>query len=356
MKTNISIVDLYFILPELEELTGAIVDKIFHANGSIFIRFYSQKIGKKVLVINKRMVFLMDKKPSETSKSGFCELLRKYLGRAKVISVKQIPGQRILEICLGEYILFVELFSKGNIILCDTSQKIIGALHKTKIGRVIQAGEKYELEERTSLFDMKKSDLVNYLLSSTENCSKSLAGFVGKTFAFEICHRSGIESKQIISTKKEAEEIYATVNALAKAIPKPVIYFKEDEIIETSPVELETFREHTCKHVETVSHTFRKIFQTAQKPAPTAYDKKLEQINRRIKTQEERMKKLQKQSEEYQKIGELIYTKYAVVQDVLDSIHKARETMSWKEIKAKLKGHKIVKSINEKTGEIIVEI
>jgi len=34
----------------------------------------------------------------------------------------------------------------------------------------------------------------------------------------------------------------------------------------------------------------------------------------------------------------------------------AREKYSWKEIKEKLKGHKVIKEINEKEGIIVVDV
>ena len=35
---------------------------------------------------------------------------------------------------------------------------------------------------------------------------------------------------------------------------------------------------------------------------------------------------------------------------------KAREKLSWKEIKEKLKGHKMVKEVNEKEGTVTIEL
>ena len=51
-----------------------------------------------------------------------------------------------------------------------------------------------------------------------------------------------------------------------------------------------------------------------------------------------------------------MYNKYQLIEGVLSQINFARKKHSWKEIKDKLKGHKVVKEINEKEGKIVIEI
>ena len=72
--------------------------------------------------------------------------------------------------------------------------------------------------------------------------------------------------------------------------------------------------------------------------------------------QEAKIIELQKSADENQRKGEAIYEKYQLAFSILEEIKKARKTHSWKEIKEKLKGHKIIKEVNEKTGEIVLDI
>ena len=44
------------------------------------------------------------------------------------------------------------------------------------------------------------------------------------------------------------------------------------------------------------------------------------------------------------------------IDEILFEITKAKKNLDWKQIKEKLKGHKIVKQINEKNQEVIVEV
>ena len=52
----------------------------------------------------------------------------------------------------------------------------------------------------------------------------------------------------------------------------------------------------------------------------------------------------------------MIYHNYGLINDVLGEINKAAKKYSWKEIKEKLKNHKIIKEVNEKEKKIVVEI
>jgi predicted ribosome quality control (RQC) complex YloA/Tae2 family protein len=72
--------------------------------------------------------------------------------------------------------------------------------------------------------------------------------------------------------------------------------------------------------------------------------------------QRKNLKEQDKKSKEFQKKGEKIYEKYQELKTLFAEIKKMRKTMSWKEVKSKLKSVKYIKSINEKTGEIVLEI
>ena len=75
-----------------------------------------------------------------------------------------------------------------------------------------------------------------------------------------------------------------------------------------------------------------------------------------IKQQEKQTNELEKKAGENNRKGELIYEKYQEVDGILKEINKAREKYSFKEIKEKLKGHKIVKEVDEKNKKIAVEL
>ena len=56
------------------------------------------------------------------------------------------------------------------------------------------------------------------------------------------------------------------------------------------------------------------------------------------------------------KKAELIYNNYQLVKNILDEINKASKKYSWKEIKDKLRGHKIVEDVDIKEKKIVIDI
>jgi len=65
---------------------------------------------------------------------------------------------------------------------------------------------------------------------------------------------------------------------------------------------------------------------------------------------------LKKEGHEARQKGELIYHNYSLIKEILEEINKASKKYSWKEIKEKLKEHKIIKEVNDKERKLIVEI
>ena len=75
-----------------------------------------------------------------------------------------------------------------------------------------------------------------------------------------------------------------------------------------------------------------------------------------VRQQRKQVEELERKAEENNKKGELIYENYKLVEEVLKEINNAREKYSFDEINKKLKGHKIVKSVDGKDKKIIIEL
>ena len=86
------------------------------------------------------------------------------------------------------------------------------------------------------------------------------------------------------------------------------------------------------------------------------YKKELDKLNKIIDEQKKQIERMQTSIKVNNGRAELIYTNYKLIQGIITELKKAREKYSWKEIKEKLKGHKIIKDINEKESKITIEI
>ncbi len=125
------------------------------------------------------------------------------------------------------------------------------------------------------------------------------------------------------------------------------------------PISLKTKKD--CEKSKTFNELFNNAFTkkaiAKQKDAAQyRYEKDLKKIDNMVKAQEATLAKMGKQANDSQKVGEKIYENYQFLKEFLDEFNSIRKKHTWNDIKKKLKGHKLVKEINEKKKEIIIEI
>jgi predicted ribosome quality control (RQC) complex YloA/Tae2 family protein len=85
------------------------------------------------------------RRPTPRNPSSFAMQLRKHLGRMSIREVTQHGFDRVVEFRFDGYVLIFELFSRGNVILCDTGMRIIGLLDWQRWRhRILGVGRVYE--------------------------------------------------------------------------------------------------------------------------------------------------------------------------------------------------------------------
>ena len=83
---------------------------------------------------------------------------------------------------------------------------------------------------------------------------------------------------------------------------------------------------------------------------------KIEKIKSILQSQHRSIKQLEKQECENQEKAELLYNKYQEIDTLLKELNKISKKHTWKEIKEKLKGHKIIKEVLPKEKSVVIEI
>ena len=131
MVKELSSLDLYYLIQELKVIENSKVDRIYHSKDTqeeLMIILHVSGKGKHVLrILLPSMIFIEDTKQDQGIATGFCMMLRKYLEGSLLKSIDQKDFERILELRFKikdkEFLLIIELFSKGNIIFCDSEGK-----------------------------------------------------------------------------------------------------------------------------------------------------------------------------------------------------------------------------------------
>ena len=187
---------------------------------------------------------------------------------------------------------------------------------------------------------------------------KALASDVGLggVYAEELCILSKIDktTKPIDADKKI---IFKALKKLLSTKPEPSII--EDKDIQ--PIKLLFYEKKESKQFETFNEALDEVFtkvkiKTKEELEEKQTKKQETKIQKIITSQQKIVDQLNSSIKENHEKGELIYTNYQEIDNILKQLKEARKTLSWKDIKEKLKTHKIIKSIDEKNNKIVVEL
>ena len=153
--------EMQSLVKSLKKLISGKIQKIKQISDDSFLfEIYVNK-KRKFLVITPQIAFLTEKSYNLEQTKQFYNILKKYLLNQKIQNIRQYDSDRIIEIETNDYIVYLELFRTGNIILTDKSNKIIDAFIKRSWKtRIIKPEFNYEYPP-SSKFVIKQEDIDN---------------------------------------------------------------------------------------------------------------------------------------------------------------------------------------------------
>lgn len=365
---SMSSVDIKACVRELEdEIVGGKVEKIYHYPPNE-IRFKLYANGRKDLIVEAGRRIHLTKFPKESPKfpSSFAMLLRKHLEGGKVKAVEQHDFDRVIKLEIerrdDKKFIIAELFSKGNVILTDENFRVIMSL----LGK-IKPGETYSFPEpRLTPFDLDEQVLSEICRNESREIVKVLATKcgLGGLFAEETCLRAGIDKKKK-SNELRDDEIRLIVNTVkeifdpvARGDFKPHIVVKDGEYIDVLPIELKIYESYEKRRFdsfnEALDEYYSKLIVKEAEKAEKEESEELKKLKKRLEIQLQTKEKLEKEIEKFRRIGDLIYEKYSVVEQILNAFKQAKERLPFDEIKRRAKQIKIVKDV--KPESVLIEL
>jgi predicted ribosome quality control (RQC) complex YloA/Tae2 family protein len=339
MPIQLSGADLYFMMDEIKQLIGGKIDKIYQIEKKDFIfNFHVPNLGKKSLRICVPDFLYFTSKRIKTPQTppGYCMFLRKRLANARVRDIEQIGLERIMRIHFNakeaDFIMFLEMFSKGNLILCDENLMIISPLERQIWkGREVKPKVKYELpkarvnpfdidiqELRELIFKSKKDKLVTFLAIDLGLGGK-YAEYISKNL-----------DKDLPPNKSKPEEVQKALLGLMDMEITP-------GIVDGQPF---PFGESKFK---TLSEAYDEMINVEESHENTVQETKKDKTKDIIKNQLKHIETLQRESEKNAEIGEKIYSHYQEIKEIMDNIEKAEE-------------YKQVISIDKKAKTMVLEL
>lgn len=376
---SMSNVDIYTICQELNDLlAGARVDKSFQpTKDTVVVRFHKAGTGRLDLVIQagKRIHISQYPLTNPQNPPSFPMLLRKRVKGANVLSIKQHNFDRVVEIKMKKeetYTLIVELFAKGNIILLNEANEIILPLkRKHWSDRDISSKKEYIFPQSQGI------DPINITIEEfkeiiaggeDEEIVRVLAkNGLGSLYAEEIMLNTEI-SKKTSCSSLSADEIDITFNALKTVFEPlenrqftPMIVNNREEIErlkaenpdknykskeDVIPISIKQYESFEKESFETFNEACDEFYSSKVKNEITdiqeaVWNKKVSKFSKRLEKQEETLANFEKTIEDSQRKGELIFTNYVQVDNILNVIKGAREKdYGWKDIGKTLKDAK----------------
>ncbi len=363
MKDSMSNIDIRLMMPELREVAdGAFIKNVYQYSDVFVLKLYQPGGGTVNLLIQPgRRIHLTEyARKAPRQPPHFCTVLRKYLRDKRVLSIKQHDLDRIVIIEVGDdnesYKLVAELFGSGNLLLLDPTDMIFIALHYKKMrDRDIVPKAQYVFPplRGEDLFSLNVDSLENLITDSNANIVRTLSSRLNldSLSCEEICTRSHISptlmaadiDKHTLTDLKEGVTAFTQHLKRGASQPNVVIDDEPSEDDESNyiaflPFQFELYNEQPVQTFKTFSQAIDEFFGVSESELEDeqyqeAVSKEQERLERIINKQKEGIEKLQAKAEKMREIGELIYSHFSIVQEVLETVTQARSKgMSWDSI------------------------
>ena len=359
MGFEISSALLHFLVRELQVLRDGKVEKIYQLDkNDVVFRVYSGGVKRALRFVLPGGVFLCSQSFSAPRLPlGFCMFLRKYLDKARLVSVEQRGFERILVLKFlsrgEEFFLVAELFKPGNLVLCreeNGSLVVINSLSRQKFrDRVVRSREVYEFPPAlVNPLEVSAEELVSLLDSSDRSVVKTLASRLGLggVYAEELLFRAGVDKDKSGITLDEASVLISTFKS----------FFGEPIRATVSGSNVFPVRMLTEKgeDVESISAGIDGFFPLVSEKQSEVVEKKKGKTSSLVSIQEKMIRDLEEKVLENQSRAEFIYSNYQDFKLLLDKANKIREEKGLVALEEEMKKNPRFKSLNKKDKELIL--
>ena len=363
---SMSNVDIFTISNELNNmLSGARVDKSFQPTKDIVVmRFHVPGTGRVDLVMQCGSRIHISQYPLEnpTTPPTFPMLLRKRVKGAHVVSISQHNFDRVVEIKVKKdkyYTIIVELFDKGNIILLDDEDNIILPLKRKQMSnRDISSKREYAFPEERGInpITADESDFKSLFEDDESDVVRTLArNGLGSLYAEEIIKRANeiteidkntpnneLTEDQLSSLYKGFKNLFDTITQ-DSIKPQIVKDGSKEDVVALDLVKYDDFEKEYFETFNEACDEFysKKVNTDIKSIKESAWNKKVNKFEKRLRLQEETLDNFYKTIEDSQHKGEVIYSNYPTIENIVNVVNGARsKDYSFKEIGKTLKNAK----------------
>ncbi len=203
-------IELRYLVNDINKrIDGYYVSNIYGiTKDSLLFKFHHPEKPDILLMLSTFGIWITNVKIESIEPNKLLKHLRNNLLRFKLKEIKQIGTERIVYLTLSyfekEFVIIVELFSDGNIIICNSEMKILALSHSINVRhRQLRVGSQYAQPPQDNL------DVLNMTEKGFEAIrseSIPVAKWIGKTLGLPRKYIEEITRLAKVESKKKGEE------------------------------------------------------------------------------------------------------------------------------------------------------
>ncbi len=364
MEITLSNLALKHLVLESQFLVNGFVNKSQSLdNGWLKLKVHTKESGDKNLIITSNAFFVSNYSLSaKMHPGGFSALLKKYLMNQRIISLTQRGADRIIIFEFPSVFLIVELFAKGNMILCNKEMQIIKAMRKEEWkDRKLEQNEIYKFPSSRGLDPSTAS--IGEFQKLVKASSKTFFG--GSVDALNTSPLILEHAFDTLGLDKKKDSAKATANEMKKLFElikqiynaKPSKPFVIGGAIYTTDIGKPPEKEFD----DLISALNAIMLEENAKDLPIIEEKIDKKQNKQLKelaAKRNQTAGLAVQEKEAQEKGEKVYLHYNQLKELMDAIEKGKaKGLTEKEITEKINKVKpIIKELDFKKKKLIVNL
>jgi predicted ribosome quality control (RQC) complex YloA/Tae2 family protein len=347
-------IELVYLVNDIEEKTsGYYASNIWGINrNSLLFKLHHTTKSDIMLMVSSIGMWITDKKIDTIEPNKMLRRLRSDLLRAKLTKIEQIGTERIAYLTFTnfekEFILIIEFFGDGNIILCNENKKILALLHSIDVRhRQLRVGLDYipPPEDGLDVLNLTKESFRE--LFSSSGIGKTIGRGLGlpKKYVEEIIRLSGIDSKKPSNeiTEQEFEALFEIITSTISKVtlgPHDPSIIIENDVHDAYPIRFSDDNLN-AKKVDSFNEGLdivftEEILEKGKSLFSSPADKKIESLEKTLTEQKNAINVVIEKSKTITEIANLLFTMTSQGQH-------------------DIKDESITSSLKEKNAEIINE-
>lgn len=370
-KEDMTSLDVRAAVRELRALKGARVDKAYEvAPKELLLRLRAPAraglaegeaaegpaMKRQDIAILVGKAIHMTKLPRETPEkpTSFVMQLRKHLQNAFVDEVRQHGFDRVVEFVSrrkeGTYVLVVELFADGNVVLVKDDRIVTPLFHQSWAHREVRPGVDWvPAPARADPASLPDAEFETRLRASNADAVRTLATEfnLGGVFAEEVCALAGVPKNKPVAdvTAAESRALLAALRGLLERVDSgeldPVVAKRGEEKVDVAPFPmsihegLELVRYPTF-HDALDAYFGRAVTVERVDPRIKKLEEEKKKVQRMLDAQRAAVVKFEKEEAETRRKGDLLYGHFDAAGRVIQALWEASKGIGWKALQEKV--------------------